>query len=168
MASAHAIPSIDEQFEFTADSKRRVLMGLGAGIVLVALGCFLAASGSGHEAHGAAHAAAGAEHAEGAAHHAYKWTNRLWANVWLNAIYFTGASVIGMFFMSYNYLAQAGWSVAFKRVPEALPAYLPIMGIVVLAVFSSRGMIFSTGQILVYMTRQALNTIPLSLASMAF
>ncbi|RZK44998.1 MAG: quinol:cytochrome C oxidoreductase [Hymenobacter sp.] len=139
MASAHAIPSIDEQFEFTADSKRRVLMGLGAGIVLVALGCFLAASGSGHEAHGAAHAAAGAEHAEGAAHHAYKWTNRLWANVWLNAIYFTGASVIGMFFMSYNYLAQAGWSVAFKRVPEALPAYLPIMGIVVLAVFFIAG-----------------------------
>ncbi len=138
MASAHAIPSVDEQFEFTADSKRRILMGLGAGVVLVALGCFLAASGGGHETHEVAHAA-GAEHAEGAAHHAYKWTNRLWANVWLNAIYFTGASVIGMFFMSYNYLAQAGWSVAFKRVPEALPAYLPIMGIVVLAVFFLAG-----------------------------
>lgn len=139
MASAHAIPSLDEKFEFTADSKRRLMIGLAAGVALVAVGCFLLASGAGnHEVHEAGHAAgAGAAH-EGA-HHAYKWTNRLWANIWLNAIYFTGASVIGMFFISYNYLAQAGWSVAFKRVPEAMPAYLPFMGVAVLAVFLLAG-----------------------------
>jgi len=139
MASAHAIPSLDEEFEFTAESKRRLIIGFGLGVALVAIGAYLLSSGAGsHEAHGAAHAA-GAHEGHEAGHHAYKWTNRLWANIWLNAVYFTGASVIGMFFMSYNYLAQAGWSSAFKRIPEAMPAYLPYMGIVILGVFFIAG-----------------------------
>jgi len=132
MASAHALPSLDEQFEFTGESKRRLLIGVGLGVALVAFGAFLLASGAGEHAHEATGTAA-----EGGHH--YKWTTRIWANVWLNAIYFTGASVIGMFFMSYNYLAQAGWTAAFKRIPEALPAYLPIMGLVVVATFLIAG-----------------------------
>ncbi|MCK8492118.1 MULTISPECIES: quinol:cytochrome C oxidoreductase [Spirosoma] len=139
MASAHAIPSLDEEFEFTAESKRRLLIGIGAGVALVAIGAYLLASGAGsHGHHEVAHAAGVHEGAE-SGHHAYKWTNRLWANVWLNAVYFAGASVIGMFFISYNYLAQAGWSSAFKRVPEALPAFLPFTGIAILLVFFVAG-----------------------------
>ncbi len=139
MASAHAIPSLDEQFEFTAESKRRLLIGMGVGVALVAIGAYLLASGvGGHEAHEVVHGT-GASEGHDAGHHAYKWTNRLWANVWLNAVYFAGASVIGMFFISYNYLAQAGWSSAFKRIPEAMPAYLPFMGIAILAVFFIAG-----------------------------
>lgn len=150
MASAHAIPSLDEEFEFTADSKRRLMIGIGAGVALVAIGAYLLASSAGsHETHAVAHSAGGHE-AHGAGHHAYKWTNRLWANVWLNAIYFTGASVIGMFFISYNYLAQAGWSSAFKRIPEALPAFLPFTGIAIIAVF------FLAGQDLFHWTNPAL------------
>lgn len=139
MASVHAIPSLDEQYEFTAESKRRLIIGIVAGVALVGLGAYLLASGAGsHEAHhGAAHAAAGHEHA--AAHHEYKWTTRLWANVWVNAVYFTGISVVGMFFLSYNYLAQAGWSSAFKRIPEAMPAFLPVTGLIMLAVFFIAG-----------------------------
>jgi hypothetical protein len=142
MASAHALPSLDEQFEFTDQSKRRLFIGIGAGVALVALGAFLLASGAGgHEAHdAAAHAAHGAEaHGGHEGAHAYKWTTRIWANLWLNAVYFIGAAVTGMFFISYNYLAQAGWSSAFKRVPEAMPAYVPIMGVVLLAVFFIAG-----------------------------
>ncbi|GAB4052322.1 quinol:cytochrome C oxidoreductase [Spirosoma litoris] len=139
MASAHAIPSLDEEFEFTAESKRRLLIGIGAGVALVAIGAYLLASGAGsHEAHGAAHAA-GAHEAHGGGHHEYKWTTRLWANVWVNAVYFTGASVVGMFFMSYNYLAQAGWSVAFKRIPEAMPAYLPFMAVAIFLTYFVAG-----------------------------
>lgn len=135
MALVHAIPSLDEQFEFTAESKRRLLIGIGTGVALVAIGAYLLASGAGaHETGAVAHGAGAAE-----GHEAYKWTNRLWANIWLNAVYFTGASVIGMFFMSYNYLAQSGWSAALKRIPEALPAYLPFMGIVMLGVFFLAG-----------------------------
>jgi hypothetical protein len=139
MASAHAIPSLDEQFEFTAESKRRLLIGIGVGVALVAIGSYLLAAGVGsHETHEVVQGA-GASHGDEGAHHAYKWTNRLYANLWLNAIYFIGASVIGMFFISYNYLAQAGWSSAFKRIPEAMPAYVLPMGIVIIAVFFLAG-----------------------------
>lgn len=137
MASVHAIPSLDEQYEFTSESKRRLIIGIVAGVALVGLGAYLLASGVGsHEAHEAAH---GAGHEHAGSHHEYKWTTRLWANVWLNAVYFTGVSVIGMFFISYNYLAQAGWSSVFKRIPEAMPAFLPVTGIIMLAVFFIAG-----------------------------
>jgi hypothetical protein len=150
MASAHAIPSLDEEFEFTAESKRRLLIGIGAGVALVAIGAYLLASGAGsHETHEVVHGA-GAHEGHEAGHHAYKWTNRLWANVWLNAVYFAGASVIGLFFISYNYLAQAGWATAFKRIPEAMPAFLPFAGIAILAVF------FIAGQDLFHWTNPAL------------
>ncbi|WP_234736383.1 quinol:cytochrome C oxidoreductase [Tellurirhabdus bombi] len=136
MAHTHSIPSLDEQFEFTADSKRRLIIGGVAGVLLVALGAYLLASGAGDHGHAeVAHEHAAAE----GGHHAFKWTTRLWANVWLNCVYFTGASVIGMFFMSYNYLAQAGWTAVFKRVPEALPAFLPIAGILMLVTFFVAG-----------------------------
>ncbi len=137
MASVHAIPSLEQEYEFTGESKRRLLIGIGAGVALVALGSFLLASGVGEHstevAHGSTHSAASE------AGHSYKWTTRLWANVWTNAVYFTGISVIGMFFMSYNYLAQSGWSSVLKRIPESLPAFLPFMGVVMLAVFFIAG-----------------------------
>ncbi|WP_247235856.1 quinol:cytochrome C oxidoreductase [Telluribacter sp. SYSU D00476] len=146
MASVHAIPSIEERFEFTSGAKRNLLIGGAIGLALIIIGAFLLANGSGHEAaHGAEHAAAaGADHGATAAQHeagaagghgGSSWMTRIWANIWLNAVYFTGISVIGMFFMSYNYLAQAGWSVVFKRIPEALPSFLPVTGAVMLITF---------------------------------
>lgn len=141
MASVHAIPSLDEQYEFTPESKRRLMIGIGVGVVLVAIGAYLLASGVGsHETHEVAHGAAaaeGTEHTGG--HHEFKWTTRLWANIWLNAVYFAGVSVVGMFFISYNYLAQAGWSSLFKRVPEAMPAFLPFTGVAILVTFFAAG-----------------------------
>ncbi|MEO6286417.1 MAG: quinol:cytochrome C oxidoreductase [Dyadobacter sp.] len=151
MASAHSIPSIEERFEFTSGAKRNLLIGGGVGLALVLLGVYLAANGGGgHEAaaHGAEHAASavghattehaaasGHEAAAAGAHHEKGWMTRVWANLWVNAVYFTGLSVVGMFFISYNYLAQAGWSAVFKRIPEALPAFLPFTGIVMLVTF---------------------------------
>jgi hypothetical protein len=129
MASVHSLPTIEERFEFTSGAKQKLLIGGAIGLVLVIVGAFLLASGSAHEA-----AASGGEHAEGAAH-AGNWMTRIWANIWLNAVYFTGISVIGMFFMSYNYLAEAGWSVVFKRIPEAIPSFLPVTGIIMLITF---------------------------------
>lgn len=129
MSAVHEVASLDEQYEFTSTLKRQLVIGLLVGVALVALGAFLLASGFGeHEAHGAA------GH-EGAGHHVYHWTTRLWANIWVNGVYFTGISVVGMFFISYNYLAQAGWSSILKRVPEAMPAFLPFAGIALLATF---------------------------------
>jgi hypothetical protein len=149
MASAHSIPSIEERFEFTSGAKRNLIIGGAVGVALIALGAYLAASGGGHHeavAHGAEHAASAIAHptpenagkahvAAEASHHVKGLAARIWANLWVNAVYFTGISVIGMFFISYNYLAQAGWSAVFKRIPEALPAFLPITGIVMLITF---------------------------------
>ena len=133
MASVHAIPSVEEEFIFTAGARTKLLIGGGIGLAMVLIGAFLLANGLGHEAaHGAT--AGAAEHGEGTAH-AYHWMTRIWANVWVNAVYFTGISVIGMFFISYNYLAEAGWSAVFKRVPEALPAFLPVTFVVMLIAF---------------------------------
>ncbi len=138
MASDHTEHSLDEQFEFTAESKRRLLIGLGLGVAMVAIGSFLLAAGVGdHEVQEVVQGTGASEGHDN--EHAYKWTNRLYANIWLNAIYFIGASVIGMFFISYNYLAQAGWSSAFKRIPEAMPAYVLPMGIIIVAVFFLAG-----------------------------
>ncbi|WP_025762892.1 hypothetical protein [Dyadobacter tibetensis] len=143
MASAHSIPSIEERFEFTSGAKRNLMIGGAVGVALVLVGAYLAANGGGgHEvaAHGAEAASAahaGGEHAAAAAegHHTAGWVKRIWANLWVNGVYFTGISVIGLFFISYNHLAQAGWSAVFKRVPEAMPAFLPFTGIVLLLTF---------------------------------
>lgn len=149
MASAHSIPSIEERFEFTSGAKRNLMIGGAVGLALVLVGAYLAANpGGGHEAvaHGAEHAASAIGHptpenaskiheaaAEG--HHEIGFMARIWANIWVNAVYFTGISVVGMFFISYNYLSQAGWPTVFKRIPEALPAFLPITGVIMLVTF---------------------------------
>ncbi len=130
MASVHSIPSIEEQFVFTAGAKKKLLLLGAVGIALGLLGAYLLASGGGHEA---AHAHGAVEGHGGG--HEWKWTSRLWANLWMNGVFFTGISVVGMFWISYNYLAQAGWSTVFKRIPEAMPAFLPFTGIVMLLTF---------------------------------
>ena len=78
------------------------------GIVLFVLGIFQAQSGGHHEE--AAHTeavdshgeeAAEASHAEGGSEgHHYSWTNRLFANLWINNVYFTGLAIIGVFFFA--------------------------------------------------------------------
>jgi hypothetical protein len=138
MASVHAIPSLDEQYDFTSESKRRLLIGGAIGVALVALGAYLGATGFGEHAHEAVKGVGESAGHEGG-EHGYSWTTRLWANLWLNGVYFTGISVVGMFFLSYNYLAQAGWSATIKRIPEAMPAFLPITGIVLVGVFLIAG-----------------------------
>ena len=49
---------------------------------------------------------------------------RTWAVLLQNNFYFTAMSLCGTFFMAFNYVAQAGWSVSIKRVPEAMGGFL--------------------------------------------
>lgn len=130
-AHHHEVVSVEEQFEFTAGYKRNLLIGMGIGIALVILGSFLLSQGGGHGHE--AHAAAG-HAAHGGHEHEYHWWQRIIANLWVNSVYFAGISVIGMFFISYNALAEAGWSVVFRRVPEAMPSFLPVPAIIMLVI----------------------------------
>lgn len=155
--------NVEEYFEFSAEGKKRVIISFVVGLVALLIGMFLLSQGGGHEAAGAGHEVATASHevaaagheAAGAAHEAeehlsggavshqpdshFNWMNRIWANLWLNGVFFTGLAVIGMFFVAIQYLSQAGWSAGLKRVPEAFPKFLYITFPILLLVFLFKG-----------------------------
>lgn len=140
MTSPHFTPSVEEQFTFTSQAKKNLIIGGSVGIALVLAGIYLAASGAGGHEPGIAQNIVNTLTGHQAKHipeeHQHiSWLTRIWANIWINAVYFTGISVTGMFVISYSYLAKSGWNVVVKRIPEAFPAFLPFMGIIMLAAF---------------------------------
>jgi hypothetical protein len=71
--------------------------------------------------------------AYGAINHDISGT-RFWANILLEGLFFTFISIGAAFFMSLQYVAQAGWSVVVKRIPEALTTFLPFGLLAIFAV----------------------------------
>jgi hypothetical protein len=55
---------------------------------------------------------------------------RIWANLLVNSWFFMGIGLLATFFMALQYAAEVAWSVAVKRVYEAVSAYLPIGAII--------------------------------------
>ena len=147
MAHKHEIPSLDESFDFSPALRKKLIISAIIGVAMVALGAFLLNNhinigvwSSGHGAeHGAAEAHGGGEH------HGATLFSRIIGNIWMNSVYFLGISVVGVFFLSYNYVAKAGWYTSFKRVPEALPSFIIVPAIIMLGLFlvpSTREVIF--------------------------
>lgn len=62
---------------------------------------------------------------EGVSHEEYHKT-RVWANLLVNGYFFMGIALLATFFMALQYVAEVAWSVAVKRVYEAISSYLPI------------------------------------------
>lgn len=136
----------EEQFQFTAKAKKRLSILAIVGVVLLILGIFSANSNShadeaSHgeqteqvaESHGEeAHATE--EHA-GEEGHGYHWSKRIFANLWINNMYFVGLALLGVFFVAIQYVSQAGWSAALIRIPMSFGNWLPIGGILTLAIF---------------------------------
>ncbi|MDD3743742.1 MAG: hypothetical protein PHX54_08980, partial [Lentimicrobiaceae bacterium] len=60
---------------------------------------------------------------------------RAWANLLLNNYMFLSIAIGASSFIAIQYITQSGWSAMFKRVGEALSAYIPYAGIVMLLVF---------------------------------
>ena len=119
--------TIDEKYIFTAKGRKAIFITLLVGLVLTALG-ILAMNMGGH--HGGEHAAA-----ESGGHAAFHWTARLYANLWINNLYFTGLAIVGVFFIAIQYVAKAGWSVGFKRIAMAMASWLPIAAILMVVIF---------------------------------
>jgi hypothetical protein len=46
--------------------------------------------------------------------------------------WFMGVALAGIFFQAFSFVANAGWHVAFKRVPETFYMFIPVAGIVLL------------------------------------
>jgi hypothetical protein len=60
---------------------------------------------------------------------------RTWANYLVNNYYFLSVAMGGVFFFVIQYIAQAGWSSGFKRVPEAMMAWLPFAAVFFLLMY---------------------------------
>ena len=148
----------EEKFEFSSKAKRSLLITFVVGIVLFAIGALMEMnSASNHgEGHGDSHAmvvavSADAQHgdahaesesheaaahsAEEGAHHEYSWVQKVYANLWINNMYFMGIAIIGLFFFAIQYVARAGWSTQFIRIMLSFGHWIPIGGVLILLVF---------------------------------
>ena len=72
---------------------------------------------------------------EGGHHETVTWLKRLYTTLWMNNVFFAGLGIIGLFFITIQYAAQAGWSVGVKRVALAMGTWLPIAGILMLVLW---------------------------------
>lgn len=148
---AHVIIE-DEQYIFRRETRNRLFMVLGIGVLLFVIGLITSMSGAPHAAeehamvheqelvastaqnhataqHQDEHAAGG--HADGPDY----WVKRLFTTLWMNNVFFTGLGIIGLFFVAIHYAAQAGWSAGIIRIPLSMGNWIPISGILMLILF---------------------------------
>lgn len=116
----------EERFIFTDALKKRLVIFAVAGLIAAIIGIL----GLIFFSHGEVHAADPTTE-----EHGFHWSQRLWANLWINNVYFIGLSIIGVFFVALQYVSQAGWSATINRIPLAFGSWLPIGGILLLIVF---------------------------------
>lgn len=55
---------------------------------------------------------------------------RFWASLLQNSVFFLLVVNAGMFFMCITTLAWGGWQMSFRRVPEAISAAVPVIGVI--------------------------------------
>ncbi len=58
--------------------------------------------------------------------------DRTWPIFLLNNYYFLSLTIGATFFIAIQNITQSGWAVLFKRIPEAIGAYIPVSGILML------------------------------------
>ena len=103
---------IKQQFEVTPGYKKWSLGLLAVGGLVLVLGfVFLGLSSD--------------EHSQ----------TRFWAVLLQNSTYFLLICNASMFFICISTLAMGGWQVAFRRVPEAISAVVPVFSVLALLVF---------------------------------
>lgn len=113
--------NLDQKFEFTDAVKKMIFIVGGIGLLFFIAG--IAVEMFGGHGHGD----------EG--HHAYHWTQRLFANLWINNVYFTGLAIIGVFFFAIQYAASAGWSAPLVKVMISFGHWLPIAAVLMIVTF---------------------------------
>lgn len=103
MAHHNQVVDTNEQYQANPKVKTTSFIFIGIGLILFAVGAFLSHN-----------------------------STRILANLLHNSLFFTLITLISVFFISFNYLANAGWSVAIKRIPEAISQVFPIFGVITL------------------------------------
>lgn len=138
-AEAHSYDP-NEKFEFNGKFKKNVFIIGGVGLLLLIIGVIQALMGGGH-GEGEAHSMLmegmeGTAMAGGGEHHGSSdGVKRIFANLWINNMFFTGIAITGVFFFAIQYVAKAGWSVGFLRIMNSFGRFLPIAFIMTIAVF---------------------------------
>ncbi len=103
---------IKQQFETPASYKKWTFALLGIGLAALLGGIFvLAFSKDEHD------------------------VTRFWAVLLQNSVYFLMIVNAAMFFICATTLAHGGWPVAFRRVPEAISAVVPVFAVLALIIF---------------------------------
>ncbi len=59
---------------------------------------------------------------------------RTWPNILLANYYLMSLGLAGVFFVALQYVSNAGWPTAFRRVPEAMITTIPVSGLVMLVI----------------------------------
>jgi hypothetical protein len=54
------------------------------------------------------------------------WATRIWSNILIVGYLLFMVSLAALFFVAVQYIANAGWSAAIKRVPEAISTFFPV------------------------------------------
>ncbi len=73
-------------------------------------------------------------------------TERTWSNLLLNNAIFLSLTLGGLFWLALQAIAQAGWSAAFLRVPQALTCYLVVAFLLWILLFPGLSHIFHWAQ----------------------
>jgi hypothetical protein len=100
--------SFNERFEFAGKAKTWSLIGIVIGVLGILYGFFL-------------------DHGE-------LGVQRTFSNLLLMGYYFACVCIAGVFFLAYQYAAQAGWSVAFLRIPQSFARVLPIAAVILILI----------------------------------
>ena len=53
--------------------------------------------------------------------------SRFWSNLLLNTYFFTGISLVGMFFATAHQLGYGGWITLVKRIPESMAKFVAVL-----------------------------------------
>jgi hypothetical protein len=115
----------NEVFKFTPEARKKIiLMGI-IGLVLIIIGIIIQVLSGGHAVE------TGAGHGVGEHH----WSHRLYADLWINNVYFIGLALIGIFFFAIQYAAQAGWSAPLLRIPLSFGNWLPYGFVLLVVIF---------------------------------
>ncbi len=129
MVEHHTDFPVEEQYVFEDRTRKGAYTAIIVGFILVILGIaffYLLP----HEVNNEHGAHTNAEHG-----HSASLLKIILANLWLNNVYFTGIAIIGVFFVAFQFVAQAGWSSSIIRIPQSFGYFLPITGALMVLVF---------------------------------
>lgn len=68
---------------------------------------------------------------------------RIWANLLVNGYFFFGISLVAVFFLAIQFVAEMAWGVTTQRIFQAIMSFLPIGAVTILIVLAASSMGFT-------------------------